>query len=542
MAALRNDPTQEVLQVRKKARILVFTVSIIVMVEILFAVILAQWAVGNATETRQKEIETAFKNYQELVVYNLLMRTLTGYAFWAEIGEEINKKGDIPENLADDWQTGNTEYNDYAAILHKGEVLVEGGQAVEDVAKFIQDPRFHDLYEKTSMVKGSQEKRYIVHFNGKTIFFVMSPNADSSGDPNAEGVQIFASVFDNALSTAGSFMNARVSFDEIPGASETFTIPIADSLDEKSIRYLHVAPNISLRPLVFVPMFGSLAAQVVITIGIIIVFFVLLGTITKLFHQINVLYDELKKNNERLEAELKLAGYVQRGILPEEGSYRGRLPIGRLAIKFAPSQQVSGDVYDIAVTEDAEWVIMMDLTGHGLPAALLTTFATMAFREEVTHCAGPEELFKKMSDRLGHYLPEGTFVVAICAKLTGEVVEFSSAGGEDCYFYRKRENKMYALKSSGTMLGIVGGASEWQSYRFQLEPGDRLLFFSDGILDIPVADGGKLGGEAFLNICRKHLGLHPQQVVDKVFTDIEGLAKPDAERDDVTMLCIGKDE
>jgi len=549
------DTTQEVSRVRRKAMILVYTVSIVVLVQIAVSLIISSNALDGVSSVRQGELERSFNNYLG-TVFTKLEGSVFGYAYWSAISEEINRSGRLSPVLAGSWLKNNADQNDYVAILHKGGVILEGGLAKDKVAPFIDEARFMELYDevaqeydalipKDTNEEGEQEeaelKHYRVHYNNMTILLVLAPNADDDGVPLANGVQVFASILDNALEDAGESLTARVSFSEIADAAESFEVPITDELDEESVRKLHIAPNIPLRPLVYLPMFGSLGAQLLITIGIIAVFFVLLGTISKLFGQISALYGEVKKNNERLEAEMRLAGYVQKGILPEEGSYRSKLPVGKLAIKFSPSHQVSGDVYDIVLTEDAEWIIMMDLTGHGLPAALLTTFAIMAFREEVLQCGGPAELFQKMSERLGRYLPEGTFVVAICAKLTSDSVEFCSAGGEDCYFYRKGENKMYALKSSGTMLGI-SGAETWENSRFELKAGDRMLIFSDGILDIPVMGGGKLGNEMFLNICRKYLALHPQLVVDKVFSDIEGMAVPGLERDDVTMLCVGKEE
>jgi serine phosphatase RsbU (regulator of sigma subunit) len=562
------DTTQEVSQVRRKAKILVYTVSIVVLVQIAIFLVIASSALSNVRDMRQGELEKAFDNYLEMM-YMKLESSVIGYAHWTPICNEINAMGRLSPALATSW-LGVAEKNDYVAIMHKGEVILEGGRAIirngeialkDDeenspggeeegllaVAPFVREPFFKQFYAAASMVEAAEEEHYLVHYNNMTILFVLSPNADDDGEPLAEGVQVFATILDTNFETLGSFLTATVGFEEIEGVSESFAIPVierlldeADEQDEGSVRMLHVAPLISLGPLVYLPMFGSLGAQLLITIGIIIVFFVLLGTITKLFNQISELYGELKKNNDRMEAELRLAGFVQKGILPEEGTYRGRLPIGKLAVKFAPSKQVSGDVYDVAVTDTAEWVIMMDLTGHGLPAALLTSFATMAFREEVRHCSGPAELFRKMSSRLERYLPEGTFVVAICAKISGDVIEFSNAGGEDCYLYKKSESKMYMLKSSGTMLGI-SGAETWTDYRFELETGDRLLIFTDGILDIPVVGGDKLGNEAYLAIVKRYITLHPQLVVDKVFSDIESMAQIGVERDDVSMLCIGKD-
>ena len=569
---LGMNTTQEISQVRQKAKILVYTVSIVVLAQIVIALILSSSALGNVHDIRQGEMEKAFNNYLAME-YLRLEGSVTGYAYWTEVCAEINRHGRLTPELAESWLKGNADQNAYVAIMHDGKVILEGGTAIirdgqvvldesaeededgkealeslpEDgaervlaLAPIVRESFFKPLYAAASMAEEAHTNHHIIHYNDMTILFVLAPNADNDWIPQAEGVQVFAKILDKTLDTAGSFLTAHVSFEKIEEASESFAIPVTDTLNKDSIRMLHVAPVISLGPLVYLPMFGSLGAQLLITIGIIIVFFILLGTITKLFNQISLLYDEVKKNNERMEAELRLAGFVQKGILPEEGTYRGRLPIGKLAVKFAPSKQVSGDVYDVAVTDTAEWVIMMDLTGHGLPAALLTTFATMAFREEVRQCGGPAELFRKMSARLERYLPEGTFVVSICAKVSGDTIEFSSAGGEDCYLYKRREHKMYMLKSSGTMLGI-SGAETWTDYRFGLDAGDRLLIFSDGILDIPIIGGEKLGSENFLSITKKYLTLHPQLVVDKVFADIEGMAQPGIERDDVTMLCIGKE-
>jgi serine phosphatase RsbU (regulator of sigma subunit) len=564
------DTAHGVTHVKRKAKILVYTVSIVVLAQIAIFLVIASMALNKVHIIRQDEMRKAFDNYLNME-YLKLEASVTGYAYWTEVCDEINRLGRLSPILAESWLKGNADQNDYVAIMHKGEVILEGGRAImrngelivsgDDegeegeeeaassladeagtlaLASFVRESFFKELYDAASMVEDAHEEHYLVHYNSMTVLFVLAPNADNDWTPQAEGVQIFAKILDKTLDTAGTFLAAQVSFEAIEVAAESFEIPLTDVLDENAVRMLHVAPLISLGPLVYLPMFGSLGAQLIITIGIIIVFFILLGTITKLFNQISELYGEVKKNNDRMEAEMRLAGFVQKGILPEEGTYRGRLPIGKLAVKFAPSKQVSGDVYDVVVTDTDEWVIIMDLTGHGLPAALLTSFATMAFREEVRHCSGPAELFKKMSSRLERYLPEGTFVVALCAKISGDTIEFSNAGGEDCLLYKKNQNKLYLLKSSGTMLGI-SGAETWTDCRFELETGDRLLIFTDGILDMPIIGGDKLGNEAFVAIAKKYIPLHPQLVVDKMFSDIEGMSRAGVERDDISMLCIGKE-
>jgi hypothetical protein len=102
------DTTQEVSQVRRKAKILVYTVSIIVLAQIAIALIISSSALEKVSVLRQSDLEKAFENYMD-VVYAQLDGSVYGYAYWSEICDTLNKTGRIPSELAGSWLKGNAD-------------------------------------------------------------------------------------------------------------------------------------------------------------------------------------------------------------------------------------------------------------------------------------------------------------------------------------------------------------------------------------------------------------------------------------------------
>lgn len=188
---------------------------------------------------------------------------------------------------------------------------------------------------------------------------------------------------------------------------------------------------------------------------------------------------------QRYANQLRLASQVQREFLPT------RLPqFGGVSFQavFCPVDYVSGDIYDVhQLDEQHVGIALADATGHGMPAALLTVYIKRALRgKEIENGAyrilPPNEVLLRLNeDILDAALSECPFVAAIYAVLNLETREVTFArGGAPYPLLRKADGALQVLASEGSVVGVLPN-SRFELLRVQLEPGDSLLFYSDGL-------------------------------------------------------------
>lgn len=212
------------------------------------------------------------------------------------------------------------------------------------------------------------------------------------------------------------------------------------------------------------------------------------GPMDTLRHELDVLKRRDKAFRDdirRFDDELRLAGAVQRDLVCSSMPAVDGLDIHTL---YRPAQAVSGDIYDVTRLDDAHIAISLaDVTGHGLPAALLTAFVKRALRGTETiggqaHRLEPNEVLTRLnSDILDARLRECQFATAIHAVYNERTRMIRWARGGAPYPILVRRGEVAVQVASG---GPIVGAfpqAQFEVMEQQLEPGDTLVFHTDGL-------------------------------------------------------------
>ncbi len=211
--------------------------------------------------------------------------------------------------------------------------------------------------------------------------------------------------------------------------------------------------------------------------------------------------------HDDIPEQLEIAGQVQRNFLP------ARLPQTahvRWSTMFRPAQWVSGDIYDIArVDEKHIGFYLADAVGHSMPAALLTIFLKQAtiMRQSFDHdyrIYEPSEVVAKLNRRMAQQEFAGCLFATCCyGLLNTETYELRLARAGHPYPLLIRDNKPTCLQSRGGLLGVFDQA-QFEQLSVTLEPGDKLLLYSDGGEPLigDAADNGAIAfGKSFEAIC-----------------------------------------
>ena len=187
---------------------------------------------------------------------------------------------------------------------------------------------------------------------------------------------------------------------------------------------------------------------------------------------------------DNLSEQLSMAGIVQRDFLPTQVPNTDEI---QWAVAFLPAEWVSGDIYDIVrIDEQHIGFYVADVVGHGIPAALLTIFLKQALvmrqtTESSYHIFSPAEVMKNLNLRMAGQKFSGYQFATCCYCLLNTKtlqLTFARAGHPYPIFIRALQPPQQ-LETRGSLLGIFDQA-EYVQQTVQLQPGDKVLLYSDG--------------------------------------------------------------
>ncbi|MEJ2617224.1 MAG: SpoIIE family protein phosphatase, partial [Ignavibacteriaceae bacterium] len=196
---------------------------------------------------------------------------------------------------------------------------------------------------------------------------------------------------------------------------------------------------------------------------------------------------EAELEKKRLENELNIAQEIQASLLPQ------KLPEFKnfeISVLFKPAKRVGGDFYDFfQLDENRYGIIIGDVSGKGLGAAIYTTLIKGIFQTLAYECSSTVELFVKANSLLYTLLEKKSFITAIYAFLdtVNNTLTFARAGHEPLMVYEAEHTQFNFYKSKGIGLGLEKG----KKLRDNLEEGiinikekDILIFYTDGLVDM----------------------------------------------------------
>jgi serine phosphatase RsbU (regulator of sigma subunit) len=208
--------------------------------------------------------------------------------------------------------------------------------------------------------------------------------------------------------------------------------------------------------------------------------------------------EELRCTVAELWSEMDLALKIQTVLLPQEPG----LPNYEIAAKMVPASSVGGDYYDVFRIDGVDWILMGDVSGHGVTAGLSMMIIQTAVRS-VIQGAGerarqltPKQLLSSVNAAVRSNLqkinPEQYMTIMALRLERGKV---SYAGlHQDALVYRARTNKVERIPTRGIWIGLLDDISELlDDDGFEMEDGDVLLLYTDGVTEIAAANDNMLG-------------------------------------------------
>ncbi|MCS6984771.1 MAG: SpoIIE family protein phosphatase [Leptospiraceae bacterium] len=247
------------------------------------------------------------------------------------------------------------------------------------------------------------------------------------------------------------------------------------------------------------------------------------------------LQDYIAKLDEKYK-ELSAAQSIQQALLPVE---LPQIEGYAIAARYAPMDQVGGDIYDVMSTPHGFAVLVIDVSGHGVPAALITGMAKMVFVSRPELLERPAEMLSHLNEIfVGQIGTRFLTVVYGVFLLEKKKLIFANGGHPDIIVQNKKTGEIARLNARG---GMVGSFRQmvYDQGEVNLSSGQRILFLTDGILECSSSDG-RLYEEARLHdfLC-KHAHLSVEETCERLMLDIQEFHRSQTSlEDDATVVMV----
>ncbi len=237
-----------------------------------------------------------------------------------------------------------------------------------------------------------------------------------------------------------------------------------------------------------------------------------------------------------LKGELEVAREIQLALLP-----RGTFTAADIDISgfTKPANTVGGDFYDVLPQPDGRIVLTLgDVAGKGSPAALLMALLLAALRTLVEERMEPAALVARLNIQICRHSPASRFITLVYAiydPATGRLVYVNA--GQNPPLIRRRDGRFERLAGTGIALGLFEN-SEYAAAETHIEPGDLLVFYSDGITEAEDPSGQPLEESGLELVLERHAHKPPSAIGAEVLAAVQAHARRARFTDDLTILAV----
>ena len=232
-----------------------------------------------------------------------------------------------------------------------------------------------------------------------------------------------------------------------------------------------------------------------------------------------------------VEGELSAARRIQFTILPECAPHFEGV---RVAMRYQPMTSVAGDFYDFQVSGDLLTILVADVSGHGVPAALVASMLKVCFVAQKFNASNPAAILSGLGLMLRGFVG-GQYVTAACATIDrrSHMITYSGAGHPPSLLVRGEEADAVFLDQNGLFLGPFPNAA-YENISTPFRRGDRLFLYTDGITEAHDSDDEEFGRERLRQFLVRLNGTEPSSVLDQLFKQIT----TNNPQDDLTAVLI----
>jgi len=237
--------------------------------------------------------------------------------------------------------------------------------------------------------------------------------------------------------------------------------------------------------------------------------------------------------------ELEMAREIQLAILPHEIPEIKGLEI---ASRYLPMNSVAGDFYDfIIVDEKHAGILVADVSGHGLPAALIASMLQVALAAQLPHASDPARVLAGLNHSLcGKFKYHFVTASYIFVDMERNVLSCAAAGHPPLLLWRASTGCASEILENGLLLGLFPEAT-YSFVEIPLQPGDKAVLYTDGILEARSPSEQEFGPDLLKGFLESNHNLKVNAFADLLLEELMGWSehpKGEGQADDITLLVI----
>ncbi len=275
--------------------------------------------------------------------------------------------------------------------------------------------------------------------------------------------------------------------------------------------------------------------------------------------QLNKMNTELYERNLQVEKELYVARQLQQSLLPpfladstlpaEDVSAFSKCHYKNDKLKisgvYLPCDALGGDIYDvIQFPSGTVGVAIADVSGHGVPAGFITAIFKSSFYRITHNHDCPADILYHLNNELADIIKTGEYVTGIYGRIfqpddqpDKQVFEFSGAGHPYPLYYKASEHKLYRLKENGTPLVWIKNM-EYPLGRVDLEPGDKIFMFTDGVSEMRNIHEAMYSEEQLEQTFMALIEQKSPRMLDEIIQQLSDFTEGHPLEDDVSVVLI----
>ncbi|MGF7179413.1 PP2C family protein-serine/threonine phosphatase [Tunturiibacter psychrotolerans] len=232
-----------------------------------------------------------------------------------------------------------------------------------------------------------------------------------------------------------------------------------------------------------------------------------------------------------LQKELEIARRIQTSILPSPYPQSAHFHV---AARYVPMTAVAGDFYDFLISSETEaGLLIADVSGHGVPAALIASMVKLAATSQRTNAADPALLLSGMNSVLcGNTQDQFVTAAYVYLDAASSTLRYSAAAHPPMMLFRAGD--ITELTENGLMLAAFSFAT-YTTAEYPLQAGDRLLLYTDGILEATNPQGEEFGSTRLHTLLKDAAHLNAEDSADRIISSLEQWSSS-ARTDDLTLL------
>jgi serine phosphatase RsbU (regulator of sigma subunit) len=243
----------------------------------------------------------------------------------------------------------------------------------------------------------------------------------------------------------------------------------------------------------------------------------------------------LEESERERHLRMNTARRIQERLLPDLSAPKGV----QCQSRFEPADEVAGDFYDVLPLPDGALLLCVaDVSGHGVPGAMVASMLKALLRSAAEHENEPAELLRMVNAALCRLSPDETFATMALARLdaTRQGLSMASAGHEPA-FLLPSEHETERLPATGPVLGI-DEAARWATIDRTVSSADRLIMVTDGLAETASPTGEMFGKERLQAVLEDGRAEKLQALLDRIAERLATHRADGSPKDDITVLAV----